>query len=134
MGTRTLEQQIGIPLGTVGLSPSGRGSIQRTDRKDMLISLPLQRFFSDRMLLLGLRAVMISLVVGAQARAETLPAEPVIFRSDDAEVSCRALLPQCFSREDWADLCRTVVNFQDDHQDSCDQALRADESCSSGQR
>ena len=27
------------------------------------------------------------------------------FLPDDAEVACRAILPQCFRRSDWADLC-----------------------------
>ena len=27
------------------------------------------------------------------------------FLPDNAEVACRAILPQCFRRSDWADLC-----------------------------
>ena len=32
-------------------------------------------------------------------------AEPLRFLPDDAQVACRAILPQCFRRSDWADLC-----------------------------
>ena len=32
-------------------------------------------------------------------------ADAVSFLPDDAEVACRAILPQCFRRSDWADLC-----------------------------
>ena len=31
--------------------------------------------------------------------------DPVSFLPDEAEVACRAILPQCFRRSDWADLC-----------------------------
>jgi len=30
--------------------------------------------------------------------------EAVSFLPDDAEVACRAILPQCFRRSDWAEL------------------------------
>ena len=31
--------------------------------------------------------------------------DAVTFLPDDAELACRAILPDCFRRSDWADLC-----------------------------
>ena len=31
--------------------------------------------------------------------------DAVTFLPDNAEVACRAILPECFRRSDWADLC-----------------------------
>ena len=46
-------------------------------------------------------------------------ADPVTFLSDDAEVACRAILPQCFRRSDWAELCARDPSVADDHPQAC---------------
>ena len=74
----------------------------------------------------GFSVAAIAMVFGAHGNAESLRSEPVVFRADDAEISCRALLPQCFKREDWAALCRDQPEFRDGHRESCDQALDVD--------
>ena len=38
-------------------------------------------------------------------RSNTHGAWAVTFLPDDALITCRAILPQCFRRSDWADLC-----------------------------
>ena len=50
-------------------------------------------------------------------------AEPIQFLPDDAQVSCRAILPQCFRREDWARLCQTDQSILDAHPLACRRAL-----------
>ena len=51
-------------------------------------------------------------------------AEPIRFLPDDAQVSCRAILPQCFRREDWARLCQTDHSIREAHPVAC---VRAEE-------
>ena len=43
----------------------------------------------------------------------------VSFLPDDAEVACRAILPQCFKRSDWADLCSRDPSFAVAHPEAC---------------
>ena len=49
-------------------------------------------------------------------------AEPIQFLTDDAQVSCRAILPQCFRREDWARLCQTDHSIREAHPVACARA------------
>ena len=49
-------------------------------------------------------------------------AEPIRFLSDDAQVACRAILPQCFRREDWARLCRDQLDIRESHPVACELA------------
>ena len=49
-------------------------------------------------------------------------AEPIQFLPDDAQVSCRAILPQCFRREDWARLCQTDHSIREAHPVACARA------------
>ena len=41
------------------------------------------------------------------------------FLPDDAEVACRAILPQCFRRSDWADLCAREPSVAVGHPEAC---------------
>ena len=43
----------------------------------------------------------------------------VTFLPDDAEIACRAILPQCFKRSDWAALCGGDPDFAEGHAVSC---------------
>jgi len=43
----------------------------------------------------------------------------VTFLPDDAEIACRAILPQCFKRSDWAALCAGDPDFAEGHAVSC---------------
>ena len=42
-------------------------------------------------------------------------ADAVTFLPDDAEVACRAILPQCFRGSDWAELCARDPSVADGH-------------------
>lgn len=53
-----------------------------------------------------------------------LCADPAIeFLPDDAEVSCRAILPQCFTRRGWAQLCRADPTIRHSFVEACDLAV-----------
>ena len=41
------------------------------------------------------------------------------FLPDDAEVACRAILPQCFRRSDWSDLCAREPSVAVGHPEAC---------------
>ena len=43
----------------------------------------------------------------------------VTFLSDDAEIACRAILPQCFKRSDWAELCASDPSVAEGHPQAC---------------
>lgn len=45
--------------------------------------------------------------------------DAVSFLPDDAEVACRAILPQCFRRSDWADLCAREPSVAVGHPEAC---------------
>ena len=49
-------------------------------------------------------------------------AEPVRFLPDDAQVACRAILPQCFRRSDWADLCNSQSEIRLSFLEACQAA------------
>ena len=46
-------------------------------------------------------------------------ADAVTFLPDDAEVACRAILPQCFRRSDWAELSARDPSVADGHPQAC---------------
>ena len=46
-------------------------------------------------------------------------ADAVTFLPDDAEVACRAILPKCFCRSDWAELCARDPSVADGHPQAC---------------
>ena len=43
----------------------------------------------------------------------------VSFLPDDAEIACRAILPQCFKRDDWAALCDDDPSVVAGHPEAC---------------
>ena len=45
--------------------------------------------------------------------------DTVTFLPDNAEVACRAILPQCFKRSDWADLCARDPSVGAAHPEAC---------------
>ena len=45
--------------------------------------------------------------------------DAVSFLLDDAELACRAILPQCFRRSDWADLCAREPSVAVGHPEAC---------------
>ena len=51
-------------------------------------------------------------------------AEPVRFLPDDAQVACRAILPQCFRRSDWADLCDSQSQIRLSFPEACHAAQK----------
>ena len=56
------------------------------------------------------------------AAAVAAPIEPIRFLPDQADMACRALLPQCFRRRDWARLCRDQPDIRQAHPAACDEA------------
>ena len=48
--------------------------------------------------------------------------ESVRFLPDDSEVACRAILPQCFRRADWAKLCASQPEIRVSFADACSKA------------
>ena len=70
-------------------------------------------------------ASFISPVFGLVAGALLVdcPGSPAVhadsFMPDDAEVACRAILPQCFRRSDWADLCAREPSVAVGHPEAC---------------
>lgn len=52
---------------------------------------------------------------------------PVGFLKDNLDVACMALLPQCFTKEDWAEMCREDSHLEENHFDSCKQATTEEE-------
>ena len=42
-------------------------------------------------------------------------ADAVTFLPDEAEIACRAILPQCFRRSDWAEVCARDPSVADGH-------------------
>ena len=61
------------------------------------------------------------------AAALGLPAlcadRPIEFLPDDAQVSCRAILPQCFTRKAWAQLCESEPDIRQSFNLACDLAV-----------
>ena len=45
--------------------------------------------------------------------------QPPEFLSDDAQVACRAILPQCFTRADWWSLCDSDSSIVEAHPLAC---------------
>jgi len=58
-----------------------------------------------------------ALLVGVVSAAPRLTLSP--FWPDDAEVACRAILPQCPRRSDWAELCARDPSVADGHPQAC---------------
>ena len=51
-------------------------------------------------------------------------ADRVHFLPDDAQVACRAILPQCFRLSDWADLCDSQSEIRLSFPEACHAAQK----------
>ena len=49
-------------------------------------------------------------------------ADGIRFLPDDAQIACRAILPQCFTREGWHRLCQNDPTMAKAHPVACRQA------------
>ena len=49
-------------------------------------------------------------------------ADGIRFLPDDAQIACRAILPQCFTREGWHRLCQNDPTMVKAHPVACRQA------------
>ena len=67
-----------------------------------------------------------SVVLLLFASSAPVQADAINFLPDDSLVACRAILPQCFTRADWADLCRTDASVMEAHPEGCRLALEAE--------
>jgi|MDSW01.1.fsa_nt_gb hypothetical protein len=90
-------------------------------------STPIARRLGDRqdslafpVVLLRTSATLLALL--AFSTTKTSACE-ITFLPDDAQVACRAILPQCFTRSAWAELCRSNQDVMESHPDACRQAL-----------
>ena len=71
-----------------------------------------------------LRLVALLLAFTPQAALPSERQDQVRFLPDEAEVACRALLPQCFRRREWARLCLIEPNIQKAFPVACGQAAQ----------
>ena len=49
-------------------------------------------------------------------------ADGIRFLPDDAQIACRAILPQCFTQQGWHRLCQNNPAIAKAHQQACRQA------------
>ena len=49
-------------------------------------------------------------------------ADGIRFLPDDAQIACRAILPQCFTQQGWHRLCQNDPAIAEAHQRACRQA------------
>ena len=64
------------------------------------------------------------LVVGLITLDLSVPSKggAVTFLPDDAVIACRAILPQCFQRNEWAALCADDASVAAGHPEACREA------------
>ena len=62
------------------------------------------------------------LVAMAVASIPIARADGIRFLPDDAQIACRAILPQCFTQQDWHRLCQNEPAIANAHQRACRQA------------
>ena len=79
------------------------------------------RFIDHPLVLVSFFSSVFGLVAGALFVVcfGSLAADADPFLPDDAEVACRAILPQCFRRSDWAELCARDPSVADGHPQAC---------------
>ena len=68
-----------------------------------------------------------SVVLLASLLLPAMAAEPIRFLPDDAQIACRAILPACFTRSGWAELCRANPELHLANSEACRQALEQHE-------
>ncbi len=74
--------------------------------------LPRPHFFLAALPWLAVGMMTLELLISSGVKAST-------FLPDDAEIACRAILPQCFKRSDWAQLCAKDANVAEGHPEAC---------------
>ena len=57
---------------------------------------------------------------------EVLQDSPVYFLKQGADTSCMAILPQCFTKEQWAQMCTQDPSLRKTHLHACKQAIDLD--------
>ena len=65
----------------------------------------------------GVVALALLALPGSLARADGIR-----FLPDDAQIACRAILPQCFTQQGWHRLCQNDLTVAKAHQQACRQA------------
>ena len=65
------------------------------------------------------RAVVIALALAAMP---IVRADGIRFLPDDAQIACRAILPQCFTKQGWHRLCQNNPAIAKAHQQACRKA------------
>jgi len=68
-----------------------------------------------------------SVVLLASLLLPAMAAEPIRFLPDDAQIACRAILPACFTRSGWAELCRANPELPLASSEACRQAFEQNE-------
>ena len=58
----------------------------------------------------------------AFAAVPIVRADGIRFLSDDAQIACRAILPQCFTQQGWHRLCQNNPAIAKAHQQACRKA------------
>ena len=64
-------------------------------------------------------AVVLAMALAAMPIAR---ADGIRFLPDDAEIACRAILPQCFTQQGWHRLCQNNPAIAKTHQPACRKA------------
>ena len=68
-------------------------------------------------------SIFVLVFLAAEGFSSNISSEPKVnqinFLPDDAQIACRAILPQCFKRSDWAQLCAEDPNMARSHPDAC---------------
>ena len=67
----------------------------------------------------AVRVMVLAMVVPLASLAR---ADGIRFLPDDAQIACRAILPQCFTREGWHRLCQNDPTMAKAHPVACRQA------------
>lgn len=67
----------------------------------------------------AVRVMVLAMVVPLASLAR---ADGIRFLPDDAQIACRAILPQCFTQAGWHRLCQNDPTMAKAHQVACRQA------------
>ena len=67
----------------------------------------------------AVRVMVLAMVVPLASLAR---ADGIRFLPDDAQIACRAILPQCFTQAGWHRLCQNDPAMAKAHQVACRQA------------
>ena len=65
---------------------------------------------------------LVVVIAMALAAMPIVRADGIRFLSDDAQIACRAILPQCFTQQGWHRLCQNNPAIAKAHQQACRKA------------